>query len=36
MTGISGTPMMGFNGALNPEAGWQLAAFLLSLQSAKP
>ncbi len=36
MTGISGTPMMGFNGALNPVAGWQLAAYLLSLQSAKP
>lgn len=36
MTGISGTPMMGFNGALNPEAGWQLAAYLLSLQPAKP
>jgi mono/diheme cytochrome c family protein len=35
MTGINGTPMMGFAGALTPEQAWQLSAYLLQLQSQK-
>jgi mono/diheme cytochrome c family protein len=36
MTGITDTPMMGFDGAFKVEQGWQLAAYVLSLQPAKP
>jgi mono/diheme cytochrome c family protein len=36
MTGINGTPMMGFEGALKPEQVWQLAAFVLSLAPVAP
>ncbi len=36
MTGINGTPMMGFAETLTPEQAWQLTAFLLGLQPAKP
>ena len=35
MTGINGTPMMGFAGALKAEQAWQLAAFLMSLQTER-
>ncbi len=34
MTGITGTPMLGFNGTLSDEQVWQLAAYVLSLQAA--
>ncbi len=36
MTGISGTPMMGFTSALTPEQAWQLSAHLLQPKSRQP
>ena len=34
MTGITGTPMAGFHGALGDEQVWQLAAYVISLQAS--
>lgn len=33
MTGISGTPMMGFDGAVNPVDGWRIVAYILKLKN---
>ncbi len=34
MTGITGTPMMGFNDALKPEEAWQIVAYISRLKTA--
>jgi cytochrome c oxidase cbb3-type subunit 2 len=34
MTGISGTPMTGFDGAIAPPEAWQIVAYVFELQSA--
>lgn len=34
MTGITGTPMLGFAGALSDEQVWQLAVYVISLQAS--
>jgi mono/diheme cytochrome c family protein len=36
LTGINGTPMPGFDGALTPEQTWQVVAFLTTLQINQP
>ena len=34
MTGISGTPMMGFDGSIKPSEVWQIVAYISGLKSA--